>query len=258
MIVKNIKFKNNKVEVILDEKTFVISKENYIENPLAIDSNIDDKKIEELLSKEKVIAAKIELIRVLNRKVLTEGEVYLYLKDKELVHKEIHEIINNLKTIGLINDDYACDILISMLMGKRKGRLEIIKTLKEKRICENIIYKNIENIDEETYADNFNKVYEKYLKMYSNKSNKVREQMIKVKLKEYGYEDSYINNLEIENSDNDLDLARKYLAKLLKNKDINTNDYQNVNKIRIKLANRGFNYDIINMVLKEVHNDETY
>jgi SOS response regulatory protein OraA/RecX len=48
------------------------------------------------------------------------------------------------------------------------------------------------------------------------------------------------------------------LAKLLKNKDINTNDYQNVNKIRIKLANRGFNYDIINMVLKEVHNDETY
>ena len=258
MLVKNIKFKNNKVEVILDNGSFVISKENYIENPLAIDSSIDDKRVEELLKKEKTIEAKISLVKLLNRKVLTEAEVYTYLKDKELEYKDIKEIINNLKNIGLINDEYACDILISMLLGKRKGRLEIYKVLKAKRISLNIINKSMENIDEEMYVDNFNKVYEKYLKMYSNKSNKVRENMIKIKLKEYGYEDSYINNLEIENNGDDLLLARKYLQKLMKNKNIDMSDHQNVNKIRTKLVMKGFNYDIINLVLKEVNENETY
>lgn len=258
MLVKNIKFKNNKVEVILDEKTFIISKENYIENPLAIDSNIDEKRVEQLLKRERVIDAKISLIKLLNKKILTEGEAYFFLKEKELEYKDIKDIIISLKNIGLINDEYVCDILTNMLLGKRKGRLEIIKILKEKRISESIIYKGIENIDEQIYLDNLSKVYEKYHKMYSNKSNKVRANMIKIKLKEYGYEDRYIDSLEIENDGDDLTLARKYLQKLVKNKNIDINDYQNVNKIRTKLVMKGFNYDIINLVLKEVSEDETY
>ena len=80
----------------------------------------------------------------------------------------------------------------------------------------------------------------------------------KIKLKEYGYEDSYINNLEIENNGDDLLLARKYLQKLMKNKNIDMSDHQNVNKIRAKLVMKGFNYDIINLVLKEVNENETY
>ena len=259
MIIKNVKFKNNKVEIVMDEGSFFISKENYIENPLTIDSNIDQKEINELLEKERVIEAKISVIKTLNKKVLTEYEVYKHLKDKEIDNKYIKEIISSLTNIGLINDDYACDILVDSFLVKKKGREEIYKRLVEKRIDENIIRRALENIDEELYVDNFNKVSEKYIKMYSNKSSRVKENMVKQKLKEYGYENKYIESLAVEiNNDEDVTLARKYLAKLLKNKSIDMTNYENINKIKTKLVMKGFNYDIINLVLKEVIRDETY
>lgn len=259
VIVKDIKFKDNKIEVILDNGRFSISKENYIENPITRDSFIDEKRIEELLSKEKVIEAKMKIIRLLNRKIMSEWEAYKYLIDNEVDARNARKIIGDLSSIGLINDDYVCDILVDSLVSKRKGKLKIISYLKEKRIAEKIIEKYVCKIDEELYINNFEKVLEKYNKMYSNKSNKVKNNLVVSKLKEQGYEDKYINMIEFEeNKDEELILARKNLLKIIKNKNINKNDYENINKIKIKLAMKGFNYDIINLVLKEVIEDETY
>ena len=48
MIVKEIKFINNKVRISLDDIVFFMSKENYIENPLTIDSCVDQQKLDYL------------------------------------------------------------------------------------------------------------------------------------------------------------------------------------------------------------------
>lgn len=259
MIVKNVKFKNNKVEIVLEDNSFFISKENYIENPVAIDSDISEKTIENLLNYEKIIDAKLHVIKLLNRKILTESEIDNCLKDREVMFNDRKIIINNLKNIGLINDEYACDVLVDSLLIKRKGKREIYKVLKEKKIKEDIISKSMDNIDDEVYKDNFTKVCEKYLKMYNGKSSKVKDNMVRQKLKEYGYEESLINSFGVEyDRESDIELARKFLLKILKNNSITISDHQNINKIKAKLANKGFNYDIINLVIGEVINDETY
>ena len=95
------------------------------------------------------------------------------------------------------------------------------------------------------------------MKVYSGKSSKIKEQMMVQKLKEYGYEDEYINNLEFnEDTSEELKLAKDSIKKILKNKKMDLNNYENLNKIKSKLLIKGFRYDIINLALEEVINNE--
>lgn len=259
MLVKDVKFKDNKVEIVTSNGSFFISKENYIENPIANDSSIDQKRIDYLLEYERVILAKTNIIKTLNKKILSEYSVRKKLKDDGLNNKEISEIINSLLRMGLLNDEYYASVKLDSLLMKRKGKLEIRKELSEEKININFINKCIDSIEDEIYLNNFNKVKEKYLKMYSNKASKVKEQMVKLKLKEYGYEEELINCVNVSKDNNsEVELARVQLAKLLKNKQYSLNDSMIVNKIRAKLMAKGFSYDIINVVLEEVKEHETY
>lgn len=259
MLVKDVKFKDNKVVIYLDDGSFFISKENYIENPISIDSFIDQKRIDYLLERENFIMAKITITKMLNRKVMSIYAIKSKLKEMGLNNKEIKELVDSLERMGLLNDDYYTSLKVENLLFKRKGKIEIKKELLEEKIGEDIIDKYLSNIDEETYVNNFNKVKEKYLKMYVNKSYKVREQMVRVKLKEYGYEEEFINNLEInKNISDELVIAKKELFKILKNKEYDLSNSVLVNKIRAKLMAKGFSYDIINRALEEVKENETY
>lgn len=253
MFVKNVRFIDNKVEIILEDSSFFMSKENYIENPIAIDSLLSREQIDSLMEYENVIKSKERMVKLLNRKALSEYEVYRKLKEDNLEMGYINFIIDSLKRIGLINDEYTALLSLEKALLKRKGKLEIVKILKEKKINDKIIDKVLKSIDEEEYRNNFIKVCQKYEKAYSNRSYRIRENMILSKLKEYGYEESLISEIKFEKKENEeIELARLQLNKILKSKDIKEFDYQNINKIKAKLAMKGFSYDIINCVLEEV------
>ena len=257
MLVKNIKFINNKIEVVMENRSFFMSKENYIENPITIDSEIDDDKIECLLEYEKVIECKSYLIKILNKRVLSEYEVVLKLKEREISDNHIKDIVESLRRMGLINDEFAAVINVERELLKRKGRKAIIKVLKEKGIKEKIIDKSIGEIDEEIYLSNFNKMAEKYIKMYDKRSCRVKENMVKDKLAELGYEETLICGVIVsQNREKELELAKCALGKIMKNKKLDLTSYESVNKIKVKLAIKGFSYDIINLVLEGVKNDE--
>ena len=259
MLVKDVKFKNNKVEIVLEDTSFFISKENYIENPVTINSFIDQDKIKCLLAQEKYMECKGHIIKLLNKKMLSEYEVWCKLKEWELEKDDALKIIDSLKRMGLINDEYFASLFVSSMLVKRKGRLEIYSCLKEKKIEDKIILKALDEIDYEEYKNNFYRVRDKYLKMYSNRSCGYKEKMVKTKLKEYGYEENLISEVCIEkNNEQEYELVKNNLLKLLRSKKMDLSNHENVNKIKIKLANKGFNYDIINSVLEEVVNDETY
>ena len=259
MLVKNIKFVNGKVEVILENKSFSISKENYIENPVTIDSEITQDKIEYLLEFEQVIECKMAMIKLLNRKALSEFEVVKKIKEFEINTKYISSIVSSLKNAGLINDEFVATLSVEKELLKRKGKKAIRTLLIEKRIKEEIINKVLSEIDEDVYNENFEKTVSKYLKMYDKKSYKMKEQMLKQKLEKLGYESSLISTVSIDkNSEDEVALAVKSLMKILKSKKLTLDNYENVNKIKIKLATKGFSYDIINLAIEEVKNYETY
>ena len=155
MLVKNIKFVNGKVEVILENKSFSISKENYIENPITIDSEITQDKIEYLLEFEQVIECKMAMIKLLNRKALSEFEVVKKIKEFEINTKYISSIVGSLKNAGLINDEFVATLSVEKELLKRKGKKAIRTLLIEKRIKEEIINKVLSEIDEDVYNENF-------------------------------------------------------------------------------------------------------
>lgn len=259
MIVRNVKFSNNKVEIVLDKKSFFISKENYIENAVAINSEISEEKINSLLEYEKVIESKMYLIKLLNKKALSEYEVYKKLLEKGIDDSYIKKIINNLSRMGLINDEFVAIVNLESMLLKKKGKREIVKNLKEKKINDTIIDKLIKEIDEEVYIDNFNKLVNKYLKMYDGKSYKVKENLLRQKLENIGYENEIISSINIDNDlDNEYELVKKEVVKMVKLKSIVLSNYENVNKLKRKLVVKGFSYDIINKVIEEVKCYETY
>lgn len=95
--------------------------------------------------------------------------------------------------------------------------------------------------------------------MYEKKSHKLKENMLKQKLEELGYENYLIETVFVDKNDTDeLTLAIKELTKILKSKKMTLDNYENINKIKTKLAMKGFSYDIINLAIGEVKNYETY
>jgi len=212
-----------------------------------------------LKKQEKIIEIKMEMIKLLNKKILSESEIKKKIKERQLSNDDTDRIVENLKRLGLINDAYFSELLVDKLLFNKKGKLEIYKELTKNEIKNEIIENVMGKVDEDVYRSNFCKVCEKYEKIYNKKSLKMKKQMITNKLKEYGYEDELISSIDFkENSDNEVSLAKIYLYKILKNKKLDLNNYENVNKIRTKLMVKGFSYDIINLALKEVSEDETY
>lgn len=259
MLVKNIKFINNKVEVVLDTTSFFISKENYIENPLAIDSSIEQDRIDYLKEYENVIEGKQYLIKLLNKRALSEYEVYLKLKERDIDVKYIKSVIDSLKRSGLINDEFVALITVDSEMIKKRGKKSIVRSLKDKRIKEDIINKVIEGINDDLYMDNFNKLIDKYSKMYEKKSQKMKESLLKKKMEELGYENELVCSVNVESDiSKEVELAKSSIIKIVRSKNIDLNSYENINKIKTKLVMKGFSYDIINLALEEVKQDETY
>jgi SOS response regulatory protein OraA/RecX len=95
--------------------------------------------------------------------------------------------------------------------------------------------------------------------MYDKKSFKVKEALLKQKLEELGYERELILGVTLEsNCDKELELAKSALIKIIKNKNIDLNNYENINKIKSKMLMKGFSYDIINLAFEGVKNNETH
>lgn len=258
MLVKNIKINGNNVEIILNDSSFVISKENYIENPVLINRDISEEKILFLLNEEKYLQLKVKLIKKLSKKVMTEKEVAKLIKEENVSEKRTKELIKYLINIGLINDQYCAQIVIESMLLKKKGKLEIKRELLEKGLKEEIVNQMIEEIDDCIYLKNFQKVCDKYIKMYENKSYKYKDSMIRIKLKEQGYEDNLINTFYIENdSEKEIDNAKKQLLKIIKDNKEDITDYKKNNKIKLKMINKGYSYDIIRLAMQEVLKDET-
>ena len=82
------------------------------------------------MKQEFVIESKSQLVKLLNKKSLSEKEIIKILKEKELDNKDTQLILDSLKRMGLINDEYCASILIDGCLLKRKGKLEIIKKLR--------------------------------------------------------------------------------------------------------------------------------
>ena len=84
MVIKEIKIKKKRVEIICDNESFEISLESYMNNYILIGNEIDRKEISRLLREDEIHASRVELINKLSKKKLSKRECINFLSSSNL------------------------------------------------------------------------------------------------------------------------------------------------------------------------------
>jgi regulatory protein len=255
----NVVKEKDKVKITLSDNTsFLISKENYLNNPLIIDNEITKEEVAKAINQEKIFKAKEAAYKFMNRKRRSEVEVSLLLSEVSIDEETIEELLITFRSQGYLNDlELARDIVNRSLINKH-GKEKIREKLNERMISYKDIDAVISSIDEEEYEENLIKLIENYSSRYKNDSFALTNKKITNNLlsKGYSFKDiEKVKNILHFDEESEIESAKKQLIKLCKREE-DLNSWPIRAKIKAKLINKGFKNDIIERAFRGVVENE--
>lgn len=255
----NVVKEKDKVKITLSDNTsFLISKENYLNNPLIIDNEITKEEVAKVINQEKTFEAKKTAYKFMNRKRRSEVEVSLLLSEASIEKETIEELLITFKNQGYLNDvELARDIVNRSLINKH-GKEKIREKLNERKISYKDIEAAISLIDEDQYEGNLIKLIENYSSRYKNDSFALTNKKITNNLLSKGYSLKDIErakNILYFDEELEIESVKKQLVKLRK-KEEDLSLWPIRAKIKAKLINKGFKNDIIERAFREVVENE--
>ena len=246
-IIKYKKFKNNEYEIIFDNDLAIkLYEDIIIKYNLLSNNKLTQKEIDMLIKENNKLKSYHEGLKYLNIKLRSELEVINYLKKKEFSKEEINDSISLLKTQGYINDDLFMECYINDQYNLTNNGLFKIKNnliklgIKEEKIVIN---------------KDFNSKITKLINKKTKENSKLNTNKLKLNIYDYlinlGYpKEMFISYLEdIKVDDNKLikkDYDKLYQKYKDKYKGTELNYF-----LQNKLYQKGYNLDIIKMVIKE-------
>jgi len=200
MIVKSLKRigKSNKYNVIIDNDTYKFN-ENIIVNYRLVKGK---EVTEDLLSKAikendyDSLYLKAEKYAINYRK--SEKEIIRYLKNKDANPNDILNIISKLRKNKLIDDTNLIVDLINSLIKKYNGIKMIELKLYQKGFDEDLIKKQLTEIDYDLYCNCLENLYNKVRNKYDKYDSYIRINKIKSYLLSRGYTYDDIASLKIK------------------------------------------------------------
>ena len=256
MKIVDIRRKKEKIEITFDQdKKILISLENYISNPLVIGNDIDNNIIEKILNFDNLINAKKELSKYINKSGRSKKEILDFLQEKEMDKQYIDKIIKDLENQNIIDDDYLTGLLVERSLIFKKGINKIKEDLEKRKISLEITNNVNDYIDKDKYNKNIVNLINKYNLNYKNDSEKLKNKKIENNLYKLGYlKSDFKNHLKEVNFDvqREKDNAANEIKKMI----MKDKSKLNLDKIKKKLINRGYNYDIIKIAISEVLKNE--
>ena len=202
-IIKYEKKGNNTYKIYLENNQTISLYENVIiKNNLLYKKEIDMTLLEKLdkeNSKEDIYNKCVKYISVRIRSI---NEMKEYLKRKEITNNEIENTIEKLINNKLLNDDQFTKAFVNdKLNFTTMGPYRIEQELKKHRIDETIIYKYLNNIDDDIIDNKINKQITKLIK--SNRKKQNLRNKIYTNLLSLGYSNEMIlrniNNYDFSN-----------------------------------------------------------
>ena len=183
-----------------DEFAVGVSQDTLLNFGLRINDEITEDTIKKLVEYDEYVFAKKGILDFLSYRIRSTAEIREKLRSKNISPRTSEKVMENLRELGLINDEeFAVQLIQSYISKNPLGRKVILQKLFQKGVPKQICEKVLENI--------FSSLNEKEL-AYSN--------------------------------------FKKYFPKL-RTKDIN----QKKKKVFDFLARKGFDFDIINEIIKE-------
>lgn len=246
MKIQSIKKVKGAYEIIFDNEIIkyheeVIIKYNLLRNNIEVSEEVYNNS----LLDNRYFFAKDRAIKYLcNLKFKSQVKEYL-LKTEE--NHIVNQVVTDLEKYKILNDYYTSSCYIASKYNKGYGSKELIKRLRDFKVCSDDINKLIlEN--KELEIEGLNKYYNKLLNITKSLNKRDLKKKIENKLVAHGYLFEDINNilnyedLEKEYSEEILD---KYFEKAIKKYVNELDKYIQEKKIINFLMIKGFDYNLI-------------
>lgn len=249
------------VKVFLDNNNvFIISIENYLQNPLIVGNQISSLQIKEIMNSENIISVCQLAYKFMFNKKRSKNEVKEFLFNYKLNRNEIIKLLKKFENQSFINDKELIEMIVNFNLHYLKGRIIIRKKLLKRKLDEKEIEKALKRIDEKIYKENFIKVIDKCNKKYSLNSYAYKREKTKTNLISKGYEKEYIclniDKYIIYDYIEEFCNVKREIVKISNSYANKDGFIEDTYKIKVKIANKGYKYDIINEVIKEVLDNE--
>lgn len=202
-IIKYEKKGNNTYKIYLEnDQTINIYEDVILNNNLLYKKEIDSNLLEKLSTDNEKEDVYNKCVKYISLRIRSAYEIREYLRKKQIEEPLIELTIDKLNKNNLLNDEKFTSAFINdKLNFTTMGPYRIEQELKKHKIEENIIYKYIRNISEETIDNKINKQIIKLMK--SNKKKQNIRNKIYMNLLSLGYSNEMIlrniNNYDFKN-----------------------------------------------------------
>lgn len=246
------KLKNDKYKIELDSHELITYSDVIIKYNLLYKKTIDDKLYKKIIDESKYYDVYTKCLKSLIKSRKSEKEVNEYLIKLEVELTDRKSIIDKLKNIRLIDDiEYTKSYINDKILLLKKGKNKIRNELRNKGISDDIINRELNNIDMTIFNNNLKKIIDKKIKTNKNYSIVYLKQKLVNDLINEGYEKDAIIDI-ISNYDiNDDEILNKEYNKLFNKLSKKYNGVELTNKIKQKLLIKGFKSDDINNLINK-------
>lgn len=241
MKVESIKKTGSKYKIVLDSGQVINTYEEVIlNNGLLFHKYINKNLLEKITVDTNYYKSYNKALDMINRRLRSEKEIEQYLIKAEVEEKDIKEIIQNLKRIGLIDDKlFAKAYTNDKINLSTDGPHKIRKYLENNNIKEQYINEAINSIDKEIINQRIDKLITKKINSNTKYTPYMLKQKIIIYLTNLGYsrEDiiNRLENIKIETKDTTKEMEKIY-NKLSKK----YNDKELIYKLKNKLYSKGY------------------
>lgn len=214
MIIDKIKKTGSKYIITLNTgETITTYDEVIIKHGILYNKNINSKLLEKINNDTKYYKNYNKALDMINRRLRSEFELREYLKKCETKEDNIEKIIEELKKLGLINDElYAKAYTNDKINLSLDGPYKIKRNLEANKIKSEYIDSAISNIDKEIINNHIDKIINKKIR----NNTKYTPYMLKQKIINYlinlGYSKqdilSRLENFKIENPNTEREMDK--------------------------------------------------
>jgi len=245
----------DKYELFFENGTSIELYEDVIvNNELLINKEIDDSKLEEIRKQNNSSETYIKCVKYISIRMRSRNEIEEYLLKNNYERKLIDDVIDKLFEMGLLNEEqFVKSFINDKLLMTNYGPYKIKNELLKHKIDEELINKNISNIDEQILIERIEKIVNKYIKTnhkYSKYTlkNKIYDQLNILGYPKYLYQ-NLLDNINITNED---EILKKEILKEYKKLSRKYSDAELKLKLRQKLYQKGFSHINIDEILNNL------
>lgn len=249
------KIKNNcyQLEFINNEESIILYDDVILKYNLLLKSEIDDLTLKDIKKENNSLHCYYKSLNYLNYKNRSKKELKDYLIKNNFKKEDIDKTITLLEEKNILNEDiYLKNFINTKIKITNDGPIKITKKLIDLGLEENKIKEYLDSFDNNVWLNKIDNLINKKVKSNHNKSiNSLKTKILYDLLNEGFIKEDILNKLDLINDLDNENILEKEFNKIYQKLSKKYQDKELFYQIKIKLLNKGFNYDNIEEIINK-------